>query len=153
MGKLQPPKKQEDPGKAKDFKVNPFSALKVAGLASAPVAPPPAVPPVPPAQARLSPADRELLRQMGGEVETDVAGKPRGPKVSFQYERKGHGGKEITLVRGLVGLSLEEQMTLNRLLKKELGVGAWFDEAGLLLVQGDQVARLSKWFANAGYRI
>jgi translation initiation factor 1 (eIF-1/SUI1) len=153
MGKQLPPKKQEDPGKAKDFKVNPFSALKVAGLAAAPATPPPAAPPVPPAQARLSPADRELLAQMGGEVETEIGGKPRGPRVTFQYERKGHGGKEATLVRGLDSLSLDEQMTLARKLKKELGVGAWFDEVGLLLVQGNQVERLGKWFAAAGYRV
>ena len=32
------------------------------------------------------------------------------------------------------------------------GVGAWFVD-NLLLVQGEQTARLSKWFASAGYRV
>ena len=32
------------------------------------------------------------------------------------------------------------------------GVGAWFVD-NLLLVQGEQTARLSKWFASAGYKV
>ena len=140
---------------AKEFKVNPFGALSAARLA--PPAPPAPVPAAgaptgrtPPPPARLDRADRELLAAMGGESSVEVG--PRKPKVTFQYERKGHGGKEVTVVRGLGGISQEEQMNLLQALKKGLGVGAWFVD-NLLLVQGDQTPRLAKWFAGAGYRV
>jgi translation initiation factor 1 (eIF-1/SUI1) len=138
---------------AKEFKVNPFGALSAAKLApAAPPAPAPAAPTgkTPPPPARLDRASRELLAAMGGESSVDVG--PRKPKVTFQYERKGHGGKEVTVVRGLGEVSQEEQMSILQALKKSLGVGAWFVD-NLLLVQGDQTPRLGKWFASAGYRV
>lgn len=140
---------------AKEFKVNPFGALSAAKFAPAA---PPAVPTAaavatgktPPPAARLDRAGRELLAAMGGEASMDVGA--RKPKVTFQYERKGHGGKEVTVVRGLGEVSQEEQMSMLQALKKSLGVGAWFVD-NLLLVQGEQTARLSKWFAAAGYKV
>lgn len=148
----------QNPGAApaKEFKVNPFAGLSAAKLA--PASPPPA-PVVPSPQSKietgklkmLDRADRELLAAMGG-GDAAVETGPRKPKVSFQYERKGRGGKEVTVVRGLGGISQEEQMNLLQALKKGLGVGAWFEDS-LLLVQGDQTARLAKWFAAAGYRV
>lgn len=143
---------------AKEFKVNPFAVLSAAKLA--PAAPPPAPAPVaavttgktPPPPARLDRASRELLAAMGGEAAGSVEVGPRKPKVTFQYERKGHGGKEVTVVRGLGDVSQEEQMSILQALKKNLGVGAWFVD-NLLLVQGDQTPRLTKWFAAAGYRV
>ena len=140
---------------AKEFKINPFGALSAAKLA--PAAPPGAPVPVavttgktPPPAARLDRAGRELLAAMGGDVSVDVGG--RKPRVTFQYERKGHGGKEVTVVRGLDAIGQEEQMSILQALKKSLGVGAWFVD-NLLLVQGEQTARLGKWFASAGYKV
>ena len=141
---------------AKEFKVNPFAALSAAKLApAAPAAPAPAaaIPTgkTPPPPARLDRASRELLAAMGGESAASMDVGSRKPKVTFQYERKGHGGKEVTVVRGLGEVSQEEQMSILQAIKKNLGVGAWFVD-NLLLVQGDQTPRLTKWFAAAGYR-
>ncbi len=140
---------------AKEFKVNPFGALSGAKLAPAEpaAAPAPAAAvttgKVPPPPARLDRASRELLAAMGGDASVNVG--PRKPRVTFQYERKGHGGKEVTVVRGLGDAGQEEQMNILQALKKSLGVGAWFED-NLLLVQGDQAARLAKWFTAAGYK-
>ena len=139
---------------AKEFKVNPFGALSAAAFA--PATPPAPVPPAavptgktPPPAARLNRANRELLAAMGGDTSVDIG--PRKPRVTFQYERKGHGGKEVTVVRGLGEVGQEEQMSILQALKKSLGTGARFED-DLLLVQGDQAARLAKWFAAAGYK-
>jgi translation initiation factor 1 len=66
----------------------------------------------------------------------------RAPRAIVRRERKGHGGKTVTLV---------ERATLTddelRALKKELGVGAR-REGDTVVVQGDVVDRVQAWFAS-----
>lgn len=134
------------------FKANPFAGLHLD--LPAPVPPvAPAAPAAPPTAAKgpLSKADRELLHAMGGDAEIGV-GRDKKPKVSFHFERKGRGGKAVTVIRGLERLTSEEQMAICDQVKKALGTGAWFEEERLV-IQGDQVLRGRAWFDAQGFRV
>ena len=136
---------------------NPFAALKL-DLPKEPETPPP--PPPSPEELRrqaLSEEDRKLLEAFGGAAGLSVghddapAAQPKGPRVSFNIQRKGKGGKTVTLVFGLKDLELTEQMTLGSQIQKALGIGARF-ENGVLQLQGDQRERAAEWFATHGFR-
>ena len=94
---------------------NPFAGLKL-DLPKEPETPPP--PPSPEEQRKnlLSKEDQELLAAFGGastlSVGHDTPEKPHGPRLSFNIQRKGKGGKTVTLVYGLKELEQTEQMTL-----------------------------------------
>lgn len=158
-------KKLVDPGKAADFKANPFAGLKAAALGIAPEPktapkPPPTKPPPPPPPT-LTAEDRELLRVFGnakiefrtdgkGAADAQVTGPVRG-RVRLQVQRKGKGGKTVTRVMGLDDLSLAEQMELARQLRQDLGTGAHFDE-GVLELHGDLRERAMAWFRQHQFR-
>ena len=109
-------KKSDDPGdKAQQPFNNPFSALS---------AKKDALPPGPVAKAP-APAVKEI----------------RGPaRAVVRYERKGHGGKEVTVVEQLC-LSNKEMEKWLKELKQSLGCGGAIDGTALML-QGDQRERL-----------
>jgi len=65
---------------------------------------------------------------------------PLGRKIVVRRERKGRGGKTVTLVQG-VALQGEALATFARDLKKALGCGATVEEADVVL-QGDLVDRV-----------
>jgi translation initiation factor 1 len=66
---------------------------------------------------------------------------PRGPaRAVVRLERKGHGGKEVTLVDKLE-LSRTELEKWLKALKQALGCGGVVEE-GALVLQGDQRERL-----------
>jgi translation initiation factor 1 (eIF-1/SUI1) len=149
---------------APEFKVNPFSALSAAKL-SIPAAPTPApkpAPPTPEPAARLSPADRALLRvfsdaaiSVGSDNDAARADLPTGPlrgRVRLQIQRKGKGGKTVTRVLGLDALSIVDQMELARELRQALGTGAHFDE-GTLELHGDLRDRAADWFRSHHYAV
>ncbi len=71
-----------------------------------------------------------------------------GPKLVLQKERKGHGGKTMTRIKGLTirGVALEN---LAKSLKKAMGCGAVV-EGQEILIQGDQTDRLATWLENNG---
>lgn len=71
-----------------------------------------------------------------------------GPKLVLQKERKGHGGKTMTRIKGLTirGVALEN---LAKALKKAMGCGAVV-EGQEILIQGDQTERLATWLQNNG---
>ena len=135
---------------------NPFAGLKL-DLPKEPEAVPPPPPPSPEEQKRaaLSKEDQKLLEVFGGKslsVGGDgTAAKPRGPRVSFNIQRKGKGGKTVTLVYGLQELELAEQMALCSQIQKALGTGARFED-GILQIQGDQRDRAQGWFSQRGFR-
>ena len=135
------------------FKANPFAGLHL-NLPPAPAQPAAPKTPAPAASphAPLSKADQAPLAAMGGDAEIGVGSAARKPKLAFQVERKGRGGKTVTIVRGLGRLGTEEQMDLCNDLKKALGTGAWFEEE-LLVIQGDQLLRSRAWFDGQGFRI
>jgi len=160
MGKKQ---KSDDPGKAAEFRANPFAVLNAKALAIPEEPEPPkkpAIPPPPAAGAELSAEDRELLKAFGNaklNVGRQAGGKDHqvtGPVKGFvrlQVQRKGKGGKTVTKVFGLSELDLAEQMELARRLQQGLGTGAHFDE-GILELHGDLRERAAEWFRKNGYR-
>lgn len=76
---------------------------------------------------------------------------PKGPaRALVRYERKGHGGKEVTLVEQLE-LSLVQRETWCKELKQALGCGGRVDGDALML-QGDQRERLPKMLEARGVR-
>ncbi|MEI8079266.1 MAG: translation initiation factor [bacterium] len=170
MGKQEPPKRLTDPGRATDFKVNPFAALSSAKfpdaepavkLASAVTAKPATA-----SKPKLSTEDQELLKAFGAASVTlpgrntpgasgrngdaDATSPVRGC-VRFQIQRKGKGGKTITRVLGLEQLSLPEQMELARQLQQALGTGAHF-EHDVLELHGEQESRAAAWFQKHQFR-
>lgn len=76
---------------------------------------------------------------------------PKGPaRAVLRYERKGHGGKEVTRVEqlNLPAPRLEEWA---RDLKRELGVGGFVD-GDAIVVSGDQRKRLPAILTTRGVR-
>ena len=147
--KLQPPAHNSTPWN------NPFAGLKLDLPKEDPVALPP--PPSPEEQKRtaLSKEDQKLLEAFGGKTLSvggdGVLAPPHGPRVSFNIQRKGKGGKTVTLVHGLQALELTDQMTLCSQIQKALGTGARFED-GILQIQGDQRDRAHSWFSRQGFR-
>ena len=60
-------------------------------------------------------------------------------KLVVRKEKKGHGGKTVTVVSGVVHNYRDEICTA---LKKSLGTGARVDDEGAIVVQGDVVDRV-----------
>lgn len=71
------------------------------------------------------------------------------PRIILRRERKGHGGKTVTVAEG-VPLCLD----LDRIacaLRKSLGCGSRIEE-GTIVLQGDQVERSASWFVAHGVK-
>ncbi|MGA9524951.1 MAG: translation initiation factor [Myxococcaceae bacterium] len=91
-----------------------------------------------------------------GPAESSVpAGAPeresRGPaKAVVRYERKGHGGKEVTRIEQL-GLPPEELERWLKALKQSLGCGGRVEDDAIVL-QGDQRERLPVLLTARGVR-
>jgi translation initiation factor 1 len=78
-----------------------------------------------------------------GEARRDTASAPPGPKVAravVRMERKGRGGKEVTVVEKL-GLVEKELETWCRELKQALGCGGAVD-GDMIVLQGDLRTRV-----------
>jgi translation initiation factor 1 len=82
-----------------------------------------------------------------GAAGSDLA---RCGRIVVRRERKGHGGKTVTVVAGL-GLAAPELERLARALRRALGCGAGVD-GDRLVVQGDQTPRVQAWLAAQGVR-
>lgn len=107
---------------------NPFAALagRRSELPSAPASPDPAA-------ARSAPAEK------------------RGPaRAVVRYERKGRGGKEVTLIEQL-GLPEGDLVQWLKALKQSLGCGGRIEE-GAIVLQGDQRERLPGLLTLRGVR-
>jgi len=104
--------------------------MRQRGLQVAPDAPPTSAPPArPPAEA--------------GELTLSRTG-----KIVLRRERKGHGGKTVTVVDGL-GLSPAQLETVARRLRKALGCGSRV-EGDRLVLQGDLVPAAEAWLRGHG---
>lgn len=106
----------------------------------------------------------ELLRQRGVPVAGEEPGAPstppqpavepgqpelsRGAKIVVRHERKGHGGKTVTVIDGL-GLSLAQLEAVARQMRKALGCGSWVD-GGRVLLQGDFAQSAEAWLRRHG---
>lgn len=157
MGKkqtLRQRKAEEASTQLGDNWVSPFQDLKVPKekLVETPVPPPPPPPTKEDLQRRaLSPDDQALLDVFGGDIALDRSdGSKHKERVQLRRERKGHGGKEVTVVSGLEGMDTVVQMELCASIKTTLGIGGRFYD-GVLELQGDQRIRAQKWFEEHGF--
>jgi translation initiation factor 1 len=69
-------------------------------------------------------------------------------KVVLRRERKGHGGKTVTVIDGLRAPAAALD-TLARELRKALGCGARVDD-GRIIVQGDCAPAVDRWLRARG---
>lgn len=137
---------------------NPFADLKFdAPPPPEPVKPSPRIPTKEEKmESELSNADKKLLnifREKGAEQSLSFADAPvaKGPVLKLVVQRKGHGGKTVTLVHGLQFMEMEGRMELCSNIKNALGTGARFVDA-VLEIQGDQRTRASEWLQSKGFR-
>ncbi len=136
----------------------PFQDLKIA-FEDPPPPPPPPPKPVqqdPPKKERTK-EELELLAAFGADDPDSPElnrsdGTRKGPQVSIHKERKGRGGKTVTLVRGLQALGALQQMELLDNVKKDLGTGGRFVD-GILELQGDIGQRAAAWFEKNNFKI
>ncbi len=80
----------------------------------------------------------------------DVKRRPAPARAVVRMERKGHGGKEVTVVEQL-DLSPQELASWLKLLKQSLGCGGAV-ESGALVLQGDHRARIERWLEAHGVK-
>ena len=74
----------------------------------------------------------------------------RAAKLIVRRERKGHGGKTVTVVDGLAG-SPAALDALARALRKALGCGSWVED-GRVVLQGDRPDAAAAWLTRNGAR-
>ena len=159
MSKKKRNQPEADPSEIPANWNNPFVGLKIDFPKEEPPPPPPPPSPQDLKRAELSPDDLALLKAFGGDEATAVTtggdrvkeAPPVKARLSFNIQRKGKGGKTVTLVHGLQTLELLEQMALCGRVKNALGCGARF-ENGVLEIQGDQRQRAQDWFAKQGFK-
>lgn len=106
----------------------------------------------------------DLLRQRGVAVADPsppapvVAGPAAGGVVDLsaarnlvvRRERKGHGGKTVTVIDGL-SLPAATVEALARAMRKALGCGSWVEE-GRIVLQGDRAVAATAWLTRHGAR-
>ena len=110
----------------------------------------------------------DLLRQRGVSVtapQADTAPAPPTPapappaadagvdlaragKLVVRRERKGHGGKTVTVVEGLA-LPAARLEAVAKAMRKALGCGSWL-EGGRIVLQGDRPDAAAAWLARHG---
>jgi|GEM_PF-386574 len=134
------PERESQP--APTLRHNPFAALKGAGTqpkSSLENARPPTVhePEV---------RSRSQANSGGARGETRAT---TPASIVVRREKKGRGGKAVTLAEG-AGLAGRDLEALARDLAKALGAGARVED-GALVVQGEQVDRLVAWLQQRGF--
>lgn len=76
---------------------------------------------------------------------------PRGPaRAVVRFEKKGRGGKEVTVVEQLE-LPTKEREAWCKALKQALGAGGSV-EGDAIVVQGDHRPRVAAWLTQRGVR-
>lgn len=74
----------------------------------------------------------------------------RAVSLIVRRERKGHGGKTVTVVDGLA-LPAAGLEALARAMRKALGCGSWVD-GGRVVLQGDRPEAAVAWLSRHGAR-
>jgi translation initiation factor 1 len=72
-----------------------------------------------------------------------------GDRIVVRREKKGRGGKAVTIAEG-AGLASADLETLAREAAKALGAGARVED-GAIVVQGEQTERLITWLSSHGF--
>ena len=70
-------------------------------------------------------------------------------KLRVSIEKKGRGGKTVTLVKGFIGTE-DDLKELSKLLKTKCGVGGSCKE-GEIIIQGDFKQRIIELLKSEGY--
>lgn len=148
---------------------NPFQNLRLEGLdkPQKPASPKlePSQPEPTSAPVTLSKEDQELLQTFAEnttampELQQSADSQTAAPRakaakkklLTLAVERKGRGGKTVTIVRGLNDLPMATQMELCAAIKNALGTGARFREA-TLEIQGDQRERAATWLETKNFQ-
>jgi translation initiation factor 1 len=84
----------------------------------------------------------------GEEPTAAIAPEALAGKLVIQRERKGRGGKTVTLVRG-VTLQGDALAAFARELRQALGTGGSVED-GAIVLAGDQCARAEAWLRQRG---
>jgi len=84
-----------------------------------------------------------------GEARSIGSNRDRTPKI--QLEKKGRGGKEVTVISHL-GLSEAQLLELLKLIKKRLGTGGTLKDQSLE-IQGNRIAEVRELLTSQGILI
>ncbi len=131
MGKRRKRKEEESQAQP-EFKVNPFAGLSVDVPKEAP----------PPPKPKPAPADRPAGMRSGFMAQP----------VVVRLEKKGRGGKMVTVIAGFnTEYELEMQQTVGNL-RRHLGTGGTVKGDSLEL-QGDQRRKAADWLREQGFKV
>ncbi len=98
----------------------------------------------------LPPGDAKVATENGQPTATKPTEKKPPPRAVLRYERKGRGGKEVTLIEQLA-LSEAELEAWCRDARKALGCGGSV-EGDAIALAGDQRKRLGEWLTSRGVK-
>ena len=97
--------------------------------------------------------DYEVRKIDTRDVETAVARSlpPAEQTISIQREKKGRGGKQVTVLRDFQ-LTAKDLEVLGKQLKKRCGSGGTVKEGGIIEIQGDHREIIATMLQKQGYK-
>ncbi|MDX5320265.1 MAG: translation initiation factor [Bacteroidota bacterium] len=84
------------------------------------------------------------------EENEDTTLDPSDQKLRVMLERKGRGGKDVTIVHNFIG-SQDDKENLTKSLKTFCGTGGTAKD-GEIVIQGDQRDKVVKYLLDKGYK-
>lgn len=84
-------------------------------------------------------------------TETSPKAAPQKGKLTISYEKKGRGGKQVTIISGFT-LDYDDLCDLAATLKRKLGTGG-SARGGEILIQGDRRDDVRKILQTLGYKL
>ncbi|MCP4415092.1 MAG: translation initiation factor [Chloroflexi bacterium] len=76
---------------------------------------------------------------------------PKEQTISIQREKKGRGGKQVTVMRGFQ-LAAKDLDRLGKTLKKGCGSGGTVKQEGIVEIQGDHRERIAALLQKQGFK-
>ena len=87
----------------------------------------------------------------GGKTAVSVSHPANQQTIAIQREKKGRGGKQVTVMRDFK-LSAKAIEKLGKQLKKACGSGGTVKDGGIIEIQGDHRERLAKLLQKEGFK-